>query len=89
MKHPEREFEQRCVDEARRHGWTCWKNEHNGLKGIPDYSMLHPDGRFLLVEFKRPDGKGKVSREQQVWLERFPKTVFIVQSFSDLENLIR
>ena len=81
MNHPEREFEQRCVDEARRHGWTCWKNEHNGLKGIPDYSMLHPDGRFCLVEFKRPDGKGRASPLQRVWLERFPNTVKIVDNW--------
>ena len=32
MNHPEQDFEQRCVAEARRQGWTCWKNEHNGLK---------------------------------------------------------
>lgn len=81
MKHPEREFEQRCVDEARRHGWTCWKNEHNGLKGIPDYSMLHPDGRFRLVEFKRPDGKGRASPLQRVWAQRFPQTVFLVETW--------
>ena len=61
MNHPEQEFERRCVAEARRQGWTCWKNEHNGLKGIPDYSMLNPDGRFILVEFKRPDGKGRAA----------------------------
>ena len=81
MKHPEREFEQRCVAEARRQGWTCWKNEHNGLKGIPDYSMLHPDGRFILVEFKRPDGKGRASPLQLVWLERFPNTVKMVDDW--------
>ena len=81
MNHPESAFERRCVAEARRQGWTCWKNEHNMLKGIPDYSMLHPDGHFLLVEFKRPDGKGRASPLQRVWLERFPNTVKIVDNW--------
>lgn len=81
MNHPERAFEKICVAEARRQGWTCWKNENNGLKGIPDYSMLHPDGRFMMVEFKRPDGKGRMSREQRTWLETFPKTCHIVSDF--------
>lgn len=85
----EREFEKRCVAMAREHGWTCWKNEHNGLTGIPDYSMLHTDGRFMLVEFKRPDGKGKVSACQQVWLERFPKTVHIVADENEMLRLLQ
>ena len=88
MNHPELEFEQRCVAIARAMGWTCWKNEHNGLKGIPDYSMLHPDGRFLLVEFKRPDGKGRVSMEQQAWLNRFPLTVCILDNYEDFKKKI-
>lgn len=78
MKHPEHDFEQHCVAIARAAGWVCWKNEKNGLKGIPDYSMLHPDGRFLLVEFKRPDGGGRLSSAQKTWLERFPKTAYVV-----------
>ena len=88
MKQVEREFEQRCVAEARRRGWTCWKNEHNGLKGIPDYSMLHTDGRFLLVEFKRPDGKGRASPLQEVWLRKFPKTVHIIDDFTKFCELL-
>lgn len=89
MKHPEQDFERQCVELARREGWTCWKNEHNGLKGIPDYSMLNPDGRFLLVEFKRPDGKGKVAPLQKVWLERFPKTAFVVDNLQTFKDLIK
>ena len=88
MNHPEREFEQRCVDLARANGWTCWKNEHNGLKGIPDYSMLHPDGRFMLVEFKRPDGKGRASPLQRVWAERFPKTVRLVETMEEFSTAL-
>lgn len=88
MNHPERDFERRCVAEARRQGWTCWKNENNGLKGIPDYSMLHHDGRFLLVEFKRPDGKGRLSAEQRTWLSRFPVTCHVIASYEEFRTLL-
>ena len=88
MKHLEHEFEKRCVAEARRRGWTCWKNEHCGLTGIPDYSMLRADGRFLLVEFKRPDGRGKVGELQKVWADRFPNTVYIVETLEGLREAL-
>ena len=88
VTHPERDFERRCVAEARRRGWVCWKNENNGLKGIPDYSMLHPDGRFLLVEFKRPDGKGRLSPEQRTWLKRFPVTCHVIASYEEFCALL-
>lgn len=81
MNAPERDFERRCIAEARRQGWACWKNEGNGNKGIPDYSLLNPDGRFLLVEFKRPDGKGRVSKEQETWRRRFPEVVHVIDSY--------
>ena len=88
MKHPERDFEKQAVAEARRLGWTCWKNEHNGLTGIPDYSMLHPDGRFRLIEFKRPDGRGKVGELQKVWADRFTNTVYIVETLEGLREAL-
>ena len=88
MKHPEQDFEKRCVAEARRRGWTCWKNEHCGLTGIPDYSMLRADGRFMLIEFKRPDGKGKVAALQRRWLEMFPETVHMVEDFDTMCELL-
>lgn len=88
MKRLEHEFEKRCVTLARASGWVCWKNEKNGLKGIPDYSILHPDGRFLLVEFKRPDGGGRLSQAQKTWLARFPKTVHVIDDEQRFKELI-
>lgn len=88
MRHTERELERECVKMARAAGWVCWKNEKNGLKGIPDYSMLRGDGRFMLVEFKRPDGCGRLSDEQRTWLDRFPSVVKVVASTEEMTKLI-
>ena len=64
MKQIESELEKACVKFARSNGWDCWKNEKNGNKGIPDYSLLK-SGVFLLVEFKTESGK--VSHEHIYW----------------------
>lgn len=88
MEHAERDFEKRCIAMARKEGWSCWKNEKNGNKGIPDFSLLHPDGRFLLVEFKRPDGGGRLSPMQQVWIDRFPDVVKVIDSLEDFKAAI-
>ena len=50
--------------------------------------MLHPDGRFLLVEFKRPDGKGRLSAEQRTWLKRFPVTCHVIASYEEFCDLL-
>lgn len=86
MKHDEFALEKECLDIARRHGWVCWKNEKNGNKGIPDDSLLNPDGRFFLIEFKK-DEHQRLRPEQVLWSRRFPNIVHRIDSkvaFCDL-----
>lgn len=87
MKQLELEFEKACRQYARARGWVAWKNEKNGNKGIPDDSFLHPDGRFLLVEFKK-DTKQKPRPEQQIWLNRFKGIAHLVGSFDDFKKIL-
>lgn len=87
MKHDELILEKICRNFARLHGFAAWKNEKNGNKGIPDSSFLHPDGRFFMVEFKKDD-KQKPRPEQVLWLEKFPKTCFLISDFEAFEKLI-
>lgn len=83
----EKELEQQCVLYARSHGWDAWKNENNGNKGIPDHSFLKRDV-FLMVEFKRPDGTGRISKEQLLWKNRHPHTVHFCNSLEDFKNIL-
>lgn len=85
MKHIESELEKACVKFARSNGWDCWKNEKNGNKGIPDYSLLK-SGVFLLVEFKTESGK--VSHEQQRWIDRHNGNAFVVRNENEFKTLI-
>lgn len=88
MKHDELQLERQCRSHARACGWTCWKNEKNGCKGIPDDSFLSPDGsRFLLVEFKK-DARQRLRPEQALWLKRYPNVAFRIDTFEAFEKLL-
>ena len=87
MRHEERELERACIAYARAHGWDCWKNENNGNKGIPDYSLLSRDGRFVMVEFKR-SVTAHIRPEQKTWAARHPETVFFIHDFETFTKII-
>ena len=88
MKHIETEVERACRAYAREHGWTCWKNEKNGNKGIPDDTFLSPDGtRFFLIEFKK-DEKAYIRPEQLTWKNRYPNVVFFVSSLDQFKKIL-
>lgn len=77
MKHVELEFERRCRAAARLAGWVALKVEKNGHKGVPDDLFISPDGKCILIEFKK-DTKQKPRPEQTLWLEKFPFLCFLV-----------
>lgn len=62
-----------------------FKLVHEGLlAGMPDLMLLGNNLNILFLEFKRPDGKGKVSKEQQDVHERMKSMGFpveVVESF--------
>lgn len=88
MRHTEQDLEKRCLAYARKRGCVCWKNEKNGCKGIPDDSILTMSGRFLLIEFKRPDGGGVLSAWQKDWLNTFPDIVHVIDNYQSFKELI-
>lgn len=83
----EKEIERACIAYARRRGWDCWKNENNGNKGIPDYSLLSRDGRFIMVEFKR-SATAHIRPEQKTWAKKHPGIVFFCHSLEDFKKII-
>ena len=88
MNHIETEIERACRAYAREQGWTCWKNEKNGNKGIPDDTFLSPDGmRFFLIEFKK-DEKAYIRPEQLTWKNRYPNVVFFVSSLDQFKKIL-
>lgn len=68
-----------CQQAIKDAGWICWRSQvgsfrsgsgawfRTGTKGLADLcAIIPPDGRLLLVECKKPDGK--LSKEQDQFL---------------------
>ena len=87
MIRKEYQIESECKRIARSLGWVIWKNVPDGCNGIPDTSLLSPNGDFIMVEFKR-DKHAHIRPEQIVWQKRFPDKVFIISSVQEFENLL-
>lgn len=79
MKHEELTLEKECRNIARRAGWIACKLEKNGNKGIPDDLFISPNGRCVLIEFKK-DEHQRPRPEQKLWLERFPRLAHLIGS---------
>lgn len=60
----EARLQSRCVKHARIEGCIAVKTDANSKAGMPDIMFLY-DGRVLFIEFKNPNGKGRL-RPMQV-----------------------
>ena len=86
MKKLESELEKQCCKFARSKGVVAVKLENCGHKGIPDRQFIKKGGDCLFVEFKNPNGTGKVSNEQDFWRNFLNPKCFVCE---DLETFIR
>jgi hypothetical protein len=56
----ERELQARCLKYARENGVFARKVETPAFNGFPDCIFFY-QGRCMLIEFKHPNGKGRLS----------------------------
>ena len=82
----ERKLEIACCTYARQRGIIAVKLEKNAHKGIPDYMFIAEGGTTMFVEFKRPDGRGVVSDEQNYWAEFLGYSHKFVDNFEDFKK---
>ena len=61
----ESRLERKCMVYAKKHRCFEMKNHPFTLRGVPDRLILTPTGQYIWVEFKSPDGKGKLSPRQE------------------------
>ena len=79
----ESSLERRVVKYCKARGWLCLKMDPRYYKGIPDRLIVLPS-MVVWMEFKRPDGKGSVSRHQvkaHQTLERLGMYVIVVDNY--------
>ena len=56
------------------------------MKGLPDITILNPDGRYLCIELKT--SKGKQSQGQINFERKVPNHYRIIRSFEDFEKQV-
>lgn len=67
--HNEKSLENSVIKWAKKHGVDCERTFSNS-RGWPDV-MFWRNGKVCFIEFKNPNGKGKVHPLQQEMLDRF------------------
>jgi len=72
----EKQLEGMCREYAQASGGRLYKWASPGTAGVPDRILLMPGGRIAFVEFKRPDGRGRVSPLQARRLEELNRLGF-------------
>lgn len=60
----ERNFQRKCIAAAKENGWLAYKFASPAHRGVPDVIFIK-DFDVVFVEFKRPDGKGKLTKLQE------------------------
>lgn len=91
---PEAVFASKVMATLRQlYGQRLWETAIRGgmgqRSGIPD-RLICIDGRFVSIEFKNPDGSGKVGPKQKVEMTRLQEAgavVLVVQSWKDLDPI--
>lgn len=84
-------LERRVVRYARVRGWLVLKQDARFHKGIPDRLFVTKSGH-VWIEFKRPDGTGKVSIHQKKFhkiLRRLGQNVEVVSDYQEAIRILQ
>lgn len=85
----EKVVEQKLVDAVKARGGICPKWVSPSFAGVPDRLVFLPDGKFGMVEVKRPKEKPRplqLSRHRQ--LERLGFTVYILDELDQIGGIL-
>lgn len=85
----EKTIEQELVNQVKKRGGICPKWVSPSFAGVPDRLVFLPDGKFGMVEVKRPKGKPRalqVSRHEQ--LKRLGFTVYVLDGLEQIGGML-
>ena len=86
----EKELEQYCAKLASAKGCKLYKWVSPNLRGVPDRILVKP-GKVIFVEFKNPNGTGKLSAQQlkrHKELMALDQTVVVIDNVEDFKRLL-
>ena len=78
----ESQLQKKCISYAKKHGWLAFKWSAPAHRGVPD-CLFFKQGRLVIVEFKSPQGTGRLSPLQQQTIGELQDTGFEVQVVKD------
>lgn len=87
----ERTLQKKCIDYARDNGILAYKFASPAQRGVPDVLFILPGGLTIYVEFKNPNGKGRLSKLQELTLKRFKNqgaTAYVCQDYNHFCEII-
>ncbi len=85
----EKTIEQDLVKQVKKRGGICPKWVSPSFAGVPDRLVFLPDGKFGMVEVKRPKSKPRalqVSRHKQ--LKRLGFTVYVLDGLEQIGGML-
>ena len=65
----EKTLQAACLRDAKVKGWLTYKFASPSKRGVPDVIMIR-GGRVVFVEFKHPNGTGKLSPLQEIEINK-------------------
>jgi hypothetical protein len=77
---------------SRAAGMLAYKTASVGSRGFPDCVLVAQGGRVVFVEVKHPNGKGRLSRHQEIVLSNlttFGAETHVIDSYDGATDLIR
>lgn len=87
----ERELQKACLKHARALGMFARKVETPNYRGFPDCIFIN-EGRVFFVEFKHPNGTGRLSLNQQAdhaTIEKVGGEVWVIDNYAAFSDLCR
>ena len=85
----EKTIEQELVNQVKKRGGICPKWVSPSFAGVPDRLVFLPDGKFVMVEVKRPKGKPRalqISRHKL--LKRLGFTVYVLDGLEQIGGML-
>lgn len=86
----EAQFQAKCIKRAKEAGFLAYKFASPAHRGVPDVIFIK-DGRVVFVEFKHPNGKGRLSTLQRSTIDKMEAhgaVVYVIDNFEEFEMLV-
>lgn len=84
----ESDLERDLVQWCEEHGILCYKVKIEGQRGFPDRLLITPYGETIYCELKRPDGRGRLSAQQEEIVNELKRRYCCVVVTDNLDDVI-